>query len=75
MLSKCAINSQFSFKSLTKSYINIQRQIGLPELRSLRRTFIKLTGQYSLSGPPPPSDAVSAKRMFVDYLNKEIGTS
>ncbi|XP_058090160.1 protein KTI12 homolog [Magnolia sinica] len=55
--------------------INIQRQVGLPELRSLRRTFIKLTGQSSLSGPPPPSDADSAKRMFVDYLNREIGTS
>lgn len=55
--------------------INIQRPIGLPELRSLRRTFIKLTGQYSLSGPPPPSDSDSAKRMFVDYLNREIGGS
>ncbi|KAJ6805541.1 protein KTI12-like protein [Iris pallida] len=49
--------------------------VGLPELRSLRRTFIKLTGQYSLSGPPPPSDADSAKRMFVDYLNREIGAA
>lgn len=55
--------------------INIQRPVGLPELRSLRRTFIKLTGQYSLSGPPPPSDSDSAKRMFVDYLNREIGAS
>ncbi|KAH7685221.1 protein KTI12 protein [Dioscorea alata] len=55
--------------------INIQRVVGLPELRNLRRTFIKLTGQSSLSGPPPPSDADSAKRMFVDYLNREIGTS
>ncbi|XP_077231849.1 KTI12-like, chromatin associated protein [Tasmannia lanceolata] len=55
--------------------INIQRQVGLPELRSLRRTFIKLTGQSSLSGPPPPSDADSAKRMFVDYLNREIGAA
>ncbi|KAJ6798438.1 protein KTI12-like protein [Iris pallida] len=54
---------------------NIQRPVGLPELRSLRRTFIKLTGQYSLSGPPPPSDADSAKRMFVDYLNREIGAA
>ncbi|KAG0466166.1 hypothetical protein HPP92_017746 [Vanilla planifolia] len=51
------------------------RRIGLPELRSLRRTFIKLTGQTSLSGRPPPSDADSAKRMFVDYLNREIGAS
>lgn len=54
--------------------INIQRVVGLPELRNLRRTFIKLTGQSSLSGPPPPSDADSAKRMFVDYLNREIGS-
>ncbi|KAF7062000.1 hypothetical protein CFC21_068645 [Triticum aestivum] len=53
--------------------INLQRSVGLPELRSLRRTFIKLAGQYSLSGRPPPTDADSAKRMFVDYLNREIG--
>ncbi|KAJ0972140.1 hypothetical protein J5N97_020099 [Dioscorea zingiberensis] len=56
------------------THINIQRVVGLPELRNLRRTFIKLTGQSSLSGPPPPSDADSAKRMFADYLNREIGT-
>ncbi|KAK9095874.1 hypothetical protein Sjap_021371 [Stephania japonica] len=62
-------------KHLPTFYINIQRAIGLPELRSLRRTFIKLTGQYSLSGPPPPSDADSAKRMFINYLNRELGTS
>ncbi|XP_020570848.1 protein KTI12 homolog [Phalaenopsis equestris] len=55
--------------------ISIERRVGLPELRSLRRTFIKLTGQASLSGPPPPADADSAKRMFVDYLNREIGAS
>lgn len=55
--------------------INISRPVGLPELRRLRRTFIKLTGQTSLSGPPPPSDADSAKRMFVDYLNRELGTA
>lgn len=54
--------------------LNISRSVGLPELRRLRRTFIKLTGQSSLSGPPPPSDAESAKRMFVDYLNRELGT-
>ncbi|KAE8732912.1 Protein KTI12-like protein [Hibiscus syriacus] len=41
--------------------IDISRPIGLPELRRLRRTFIKLTGQTSLSGRPPPSDADSAK--------------
>uniref|UniRef100_A0A2P2JW63 Protein KTI12 homolog n=1 Tax=Rhizophora mucronata TaxID=61149 RepID=A0A2P2JW63_RHIMU len=52
--------------------LNISRSIGLPELRRLRRTFIKLTGQTSLSGPSPPSDADSAKRMFVDYLNREL---
>lgn len=52
--------------------INVSRPVGLPELRRLRRTFIKLTGQTSLSGPPPPSDAYSAKRMFVDYLNREL---
>ncbi|KAI3729240.1 hypothetical protein L6452_17893 [Arctium lappa] len=52
--------------------INISRSVGLPELRRLRKTFIKLTGQSSLSGPPPPSDADSAKRMFIDYLNREI---
>jgi protein KTI12 len=55
--------------------INISRSVGLPELRRLRRTFIKLTGQTSLSGRPPPSDADSAKRMFVDYLNRELGTA
>lgn len=55
--------------------INIQRTVGLPELRSLRRTFIKLSGQASLSGRPPPSDAESAKRMFIDYLNREIGAA
>lgn len=54
--------------------IHIGRSVGLPELRRLRRTFIKLTGQSSLSGPPPPSDADSAKRMFADYLNRELGT-
>lgn len=57
------------------SNIDISRSVGLPELRRLRRTFIKLTGQSSLSGPPPPSDADSAKRMFVDYLNRELGNS
>ncbi|KAK6931322.1 Protein KTI12/L-seryl-tRNA(Sec) kinase [Dillenia turbinata] len=55
--------------------INISKSVGLPELRRLRRTFIKLTGQTSLSGPPPPSGAESAKRMFVDYLNREAGTA
>ncbi|XP_020080030.1 protein KTI12 homolog [Ananas comosus] len=55
--------------------INIQRSVGLPELRRLRRTFIKLAGQTSLSGPPPPTDADSSKRMFVDYLNREIGAA
>lgn len=55
--------------------LNISRPVSLPELRRLRRTFIKLTGQSSLSGPPPPSDAGSAKRLFVDYLNREFGTS
>ncbi|XP_073000228.1 protein KTI12 homolog [Typha latifolia] len=55
--------------------IDIQRSVGLPELRSLRRTFIKLAGQYSLSGPPPPTDADSAKRMFIDYLNREIAAA
>uniref|UniRef100_A0A5B6YVZ7 Protein KTI12 homolog n=1 Tax=Davidia involucrata TaxID=16924 RepID=A0A5B6YVZ7_DAVIN len=54
--------------------INISRTVGLPELRRLRRTFMKLTGQSSLSGPPLPSNAESAKRMFVDYLNREIET-
>lgn len=54
--------------------LNLSRSVGLPELRRLRRTFIKLTGQTSLSGPPPPSDAESAKRMFVDYLNRELGS-
>ncbi|GJW62405.1 protein KTI12 [Tanacetum coccineum] len=54
--------------------INISRSIGLPELRRLRKTFIKLTSQSSLSGPPPPTDADSAKRMFIDYLNREFGS-
>ncbi|CAA2997638.1 KTI12 homolog, partial [Olea europaea subsp. europaea] len=54
--------------------IDISRPVGLPELRRLRRTFIKLTGQSSLSGPPPTSDADSAKRMFIDYLNRELET-
>lgn len=57
------------------SSIDVSRPVSLPELRKLRRTFIKLTGQSSLSGPPPPSDAESAKRMFVDYLNRELGNS
>lgn len=52
--------------------VDLSRPVGLPELRKLRRTFIKLTGQSSLSGPPPPLDADSAKRMFVDYLNREL---
>ncbi|GAB4840106.1 hypothetical protein Ancab_020866 [Ancistrocladus abbreviatus] len=52
--------------------VKLSRTVALPELRRLRRTFIKLTGQSSLSGPPPPSDADSAKRMFVDYLNREL---
>lgn len=55
--------------------INASRSVGLPELRRLRRTFIKLTGQTSLSGRPPPSDADTAKRMFIDYLNRELGSS
>jgi protein KTI12 len=55
--------------------INLSRSVGLPELRRLRRTFMKLTGQTSLSGKPPPSDSDSAKRMFIDYLNRELGTS
>lgn len=54
--------------------VNVSRPVGLPELRRLRKTFIKLTGQSSLSGPPPPSDADSAKRMFIDYLNREFGS-
>lgn len=54
--------------------VNLSRAVGLPELRRLRKTFIKLTGQSSLSGPPPPSDADSAKRMFIDYLNREFGS-
>ncbi|KAM3271082.1 hypothetical protein P3S67_029285 [Capsicum chacoense] len=54
--------------------IDISRSVSLPELRRLRRTFIKLAGQTSLSGPPLPSDADSAKRMFVDYLNRELGS-
>jgi hypothetical protein len=56
-------------------YINLQRSVGLPELRRLRRTFLKLAGQSSLSGPPPPSDAKSAKRMFADYLNRELSAN
>ncbi|XP_050203535.1 protein KTI12 homolog [Mercurialis annua] len=55
--------------------LNSSRPVGLPELRRLRRTFIKLTSQTSLSGRPPPSDSESAKRMFVDYLNRELGTA
>lgn len=54
--------------------INISRSVGLPELRRLRKTFIKMTSQSSLSGPPPPTDADSAKRMFIDYLNREFGS-
>eukprot|EP00250_Pteridium_aquilinum_P006893 c16722_g1_i1 orf=70-891(+) len=54
--------------------INMHRAVGLPELRRHRRTFIKLAGQTSLSGPPPPSDAASAKRMFADYLNRELSS-
>ncbi|CAI9096480.1 OLC1v1032641C1 [Oldenlandia corymbosa var. corymbosa] len=54
--------------------ISISQPVGLPELRRLRRTFLKLTGQSSLSGRPPPADADSAKRMFADYLNRELGS-
>lgn len=54
--------------------ICLRRSVGLPELRRLRRTFLKLAGQSSLSGPPPPSDAKSAKRMFADYLNRELSS-
>ncbi|CAN6902158.1 unnamed protein product [Brassica oleracea] len=53
--------------------IEICRPVGLPELRRLRRTFVKLMGQASLSGPPLPTGADSAKRRFVDYLNGEFG--
>ncbi|KAM7269224.1 hypothetical protein ACFE04_024721 [Oxalis oulophora] len=55
--------------------VNISGSVSLPELRRLRRTFIKLTGQTSLSGPAPSVDADSAKRMFVDYLNREFGNA
>ncbi|CAN1152826.1 Protein KTI12 homolog [Linum perenne] len=55
--------------------LNVSKSVGLPELRRLRRTFMKLTGQTSLSGRPPPSDAESAKMMFVDYLNRELDTA
>ncbi|KAK8963799.1 hypothetical protein KSP40_PGU008734 [Platanthera guangdongensis] len=63
------------FRLDSKAHINVERRVGLPELGSLRRTFLKLTGQASLSGPPPPTDADAAKRMFVDYLNREMGAS
>ncbi|KAF2588719.1 hypothetical protein F2Q70_00040063, partial [Brassica cretica] len=53
--------------------IEICRPVGLPELRRLRRTFVKLMGQASLSGPPLPTDADSAKRRFLEYLNREFG--
>lgn len=53
--------------------IEICRPVGLPELGRLRRTFVKLMGQSSLSGPPVPTDANSGKRRFVDYLNREFG--
>ncbi|KAJ7548516.1 hypothetical protein O6H91_07G014800 [Diphasiastrum complanatum] len=52
--------------------ISLYRTVGLPELRRHRRTFVRITGQSSLSGPPPPSDALSAKRMFADFLNREL---
>lgn len=71
----------FSFVSkllaltVSKQHINLNRSVALPELRRLRRTFLKLAGQSSLSGPPPPSDAKSAKRMFADYLNGELSTN
>ena len=55
--------------------IEICRPVGLPELGRLRRTFVKLMGQSSLSGPPLPTDANSGKRRFVDYLNREFGGS
>ncbi|CAN1314041.1 Protein KTI12 homolog [Linum perenne] len=55
--------------------LNVSKSVRLPELRRLRLTFMKLTGQTSLSRRPPPSDAKSAKRMFVDYLNRELDTA
>ncbi|KAL2607858.1 hypothetical protein R1flu_026431 [Riccia fluitans] len=56
-------------------YISLQRSVGLPELRRLKRTFVKLASQTSLSGPPPPSDPQSVKRMFANYLNQELSSS
>ena len=61
--------------ALDQNHLMVERSVGLPELRSLRRTFIKLSGQASLSGPPPPTDADSAKRMFIEYLNRELAHS
>ncbi|GBG59230.1 hypothetical protein CBR_g32247 [Chara braunii] len=52
--------------------VNLHRPVGLPELRRHRRTFLKLTSQTALTGRPPPTDTISAKRMFLDYLNREI---
>uniref|UniRef100_A0A0E0BID4 Uncharacterized protein n=1 Tax=Oryza glumipatula TaxID=40148 RepID=A0A0E0BID4_9ORYZ len=61
-------NSLYEMDKATQEVINaiVEAQscgLGLP-----------LAGQYSLSGPPPPADADSATRMFVDYLNREISS-
>lgn len=55
---------------LPSMYLN--RSVGLPELRRLRRTFLKLTSHSSIMGPPPSYDMISSKRMFLDYLTREI---
>lgn len=52
--------------------IYLDRLIGLPELRQHKRTFMKLATQASLSGPALHHDKISTKRMFCDYLRREL---
>lgn len=51
--------------------IRIERMLGLPELRRYKRTFLKLASQNQ--GSPPP-DSLTVKKMFVDYINREMAS-
>ncbi|GAQ82857.1 RNA polymerase II elongator associated protein [Klebsormidium nitens] len=52
--------------------VHVERLINLPELRRYKRTFIKLASQNMGAAP---HDTLTAKRMFVDYINREIASS
>lgn len=52
--------------------VDVERLINLPELRRYKRTFIKLASQNMGAAPP---DTLTAKKMFVDYINREVASS